>query len=238
MRLGIGSYTYPWAIGVPGHPPSCPMRAIDLVERAAALGVRVVQIADNLPLHELSGSEMADLRDLADRLGISIQVGTRGIEPDHLSAYLRLAQRFHSPILRVVVDTAQQQPTEAEIVESIGALVPELERAGVALAIENHDRFAVRALVGMLERIDSDRVGICLDTVNSFGALEGPEVVLDTLGPWVVNLHVKDFCIARASHKMGFTVEGCPAGRGRLDVVQLLDRLRDLGRDPDAILEL
>jgi sugar phosphate isomerase/epimerase len=238
MRLGIGSYTYPWAIGVSGYPPRCPMKAVDLVERAAELGVRIVQIADNLPLHELSGSEIGALGDRADRLGVSIQVGTRGIEPDHLRAYLQLAQRFHSPILRVVIDTVQQRPAEAEIVRTLRALVPEIERAGVVLAIENHDRFTARTLVGILKRIDSGGVGVCLDTVNSFGALEGPEVVLDVLGPWVVNLHVKDFSISRIGHKMGFTIEGRPAGQGRLDVMGLLDRLHELGRDPDAILEL
>jgi len=81
-------------------------------------------------------------------------------------------------------------------------------------------------------------VGICLDTVNSFGALEGPETVVETLGPWTVNLHVKDFAIERVSHAMGFVVEGKPAGRGRLNVPWLLEKLRALGRDPNAILEL
>jgi hypothetical protein len=37
---------------------------------------------------------------------------------------------------------------------------------------------------------------------------------------------------------MGFTIEGRPAGKGRLNIPWLLDRLRDLGRDPNAILEL
>jgi sugar phosphate isomerase/epimerase len=238
MRLGIGSYTYTWAIGVPGYPPERPMQAVELVERAAELGVRVVQIADNLALDELPGEEIAALKERADGLGISIQVGTRGIEPNHLRAYLQLARRFRSPILRVVIDTPQQHPAEAEIVRTLRALAPELDRAGVVLAVENHDRFAARTLVEILRRIDSDRVGVCLDTANSFGALEGPEVVVDALGPWVANLHVKDFCISRAVHRMGFTIEGRPAGQGRLDVRGLLERLRDLGRDPDAILEL
>jgi sugar phosphate isomerase/epimerase len=58
------------------------------------------------------------------------------------------------------------------------------------------------------------------------------------LGPWVVNLHIKDFAITRPDHKMGFTVEGRPAGQGRLDVPWLLETLRGVGRDPNAILEL
>ena len=74
--------------------------------------------------------------------------------------------------------------------------------------------------------------------MNSFGALEGPAVVVEALGPLTVNLHLKDFSIRRAGHKMGFAVEGTPAGEGRLDVPWLLGRLRAFGRDPNAILEL
>jgi sugar phosphate isomerase/epimerase len=214
------------------------MTAMDLLDRAAELGVRLVQIADNLPLHELSSDDLGRFGDRASGLGIRVEVGTRGIAPDHLLTYLRLAQRLGSPILRVVSDSADHRPPEDEIVATFRTLMSEFERAGVVLAIENHDRFTARAFVRMLERIGSDHVGICLDTVNSFGALEGPEVVVDVLGPWVVNLHIKDFQILRAGHLMGFTIEGCPAGQGRLEVPWLLEKLGDLGRDPNAILEL
>ena len=48
------------------------------------------------------------------------------------------------------------------------------EEAGVVLAIENHDKFSTDELVYMVEELGPSWVGICLDTVNSFGALEGP----------------------------------------------------------------
>ncbi len=90
------------------------------------------------------------------------------------------------------------------------------EQAGVALAIENHDRFGVAMLVEILQRRNSPATGICLDIVNSFGALEGPKVVVEASAPWTLNLHVKDFVVRRVSHSMGFTVEGRPAGQGQL----------------------
>lgn len=238
MRLGISSYTYTWAIGVPGHSPVDPVDAIGLLHKAAQLGVGLVQFADNLPLDRLSWTELDRFQQAASEIGVSIEVGTRGVAPDHLRVYLALAERFRSPIVRVVVDTADHHPSEREIVASLRAVMPDYERAGVCLAIENHDRFQARALPRLLEQIDSPSVGICLDTVNSFGALEGPEVVVAVLGPWVVNLHIKDFDVARPDHKMGFVVEGRPAGQGRLDIPWLLDTLRELGRDPNAILEL
>jgi sugar phosphate isomerase/epimerase len=238
MQLGISSYTYTWAIGVPGYPPERPLDAVGLLRKAVALGVGLVQIADNLPLHQLLPAELDRLEQAAHDLEIGIEVGTRGIAPGHLFAYLDLALRLDSPLVRVVVDTAEHRPSEPETVDTLRSLMPAFERAGVTLAIENHDRFRARSLVRMLEQIGSPNAGICLDTVNSFGALEGPEVVVAELGPHVVNLHVKDFAIARPDHKMGFKIEGRPAGQGRLDVPWLLEVLREVGRAPNVILEL
>ena len=238
MQLGIGSYTFTWAVGVPGSIPPNPMTAMDLLGKAASLGVKIVQFCDNLPLDKLTSAELDALDSRAKELGIGIEVGTRGIKPDHLRAYLDLARRLGSPIVRVVVDTADHKPSEDEIIVLIKEVIPEFERADVCLAIENHDRFTASEFVRIIERIGSPNVGICLDTVNSFGALEGPEVVVNALTPWTVNLHVKDFLIRRADHMMGFTIEGTPAGKGRLDVPWLLEKLRAAGRDPNAILEL
>ncbi len=238
MRLGIGSYTYPWAIGIAGHPPDRPLTAADLLKKAADLGVGVVQICDNLPLDRMGEQDLNALAADARARGIAIEVGTRDIRPDHLRIYLALARRLGSPILRVVVDAEEHRPSPDEVVALLTPLLPEFERAGVCLAIENHDRFAARVLAGIVDRLGSAHVGVCLDTVNSFGALEGPEAVVEALAPFTVNLHVKDFEIHRAGSQLGFTVEGRPAGQGRLNVPWLLERLRAAGRDPNAILEL
>jgi sugar phosphate isomerase/epimerase len=197
-----------------------------------------VQICDNLPLGRLTPAEQDHLADCAQALDVTITLGTRGISPGHLETYLELCRRFRSPILRVVVDTMNDEPKEDEIVQRLRSMVPWLQGAGVRLAIENHDRFKATTLARVMEKVNSDFLGICLDTVNSFGALEGPEYVVKTLAPWVVDLHVKDFAIARAEHKMGFTLAGRPAGQGQLDVEWILRILHQHGRDPDAILEL
>ncbi len=237
MQLGLSTYAYAWAIGISGYPPPQPMDALTFVRRAAELGVRVVQIADNLPLYRLEAGEIDQLLAETQRLGIHVEVGTRGIEPEHLRTYLGLARQFESPILRVVVDTADHHPAPQEVVAILHLLMPEFERAGMTLAIENHDRFKVRTLIDILQQINSPRIGICLDTVNSFGAGQGPDVVVAALAPYVVNLHIKDFLIRRHRHMLGFEVEGTPAGKGMLDIPWLLGQLHQHGRDCNGILE-
>ena len=237
--LGLGTYGTAWAIGVPGHEqPSSPMTHTQFLQFAAELGLCLVQYADNLPLHVLSDGEQAQLRRQAHERGISFEVGTRGISTDWLVRYIALAQAFGSSLLRVVVDTKDHHPSPEEVVALVRAALPVLEAAGVTLAIENHDRFKARTLAEIIEAVDSPLLGVCLDTVNSFGALEGPEVVVPTLGPYVVNLHVKEFVVRRASHSMGFSVTGMPAGQGMLDMPWLLGLLDDFGRSFNAIIEL
>jgi 3-oxoisoapionate decarboxylase len=238
-RLGIGSYTYTWAIGVLGNPPARPLTALGLLEKACALGVQVVQVCDNLPLLKLPPREREEFARFAGAHQIALELGARGIaDTASLLAHLDLARQFRSPFLRLVVDSPGHEPTPEEVIARLRPLLPRFSEAGVKLAIENHDRFTAGSLAGIIEALGPEEIGVCLDTVNSFGALEGPETVVGTLAPYTLNLHVKDFTIARVSSQMGFVVSGCPVGRGRLDVPWLLDQIGAAGREVNAIVEL
>jgi sugar phosphate isomerase/epimerase len=213
------------------------LSALDLLEKAKLLGVSVVQYCDNLPLDELSESQLEEIEKCASDYGISLEVGVRGIATEMLKTNLELAIRFKSPILRVVIDSPQCQPQAADVPALLRPVLKSFEQAKVCLAIENHDRFTARELGNIVSQLESSCIGICLDTVNSFGALEGPETVVSELAPWVVSLHVKDFVICRKSNNLGFVIEGCPAGRGRLNIPWVLDQLRRSNRHPNAIVE-
>lgn len=237
-KLGIGTYAYAWAIGVSGYDTPNLMDVFQFIETVDNHGVKVAQIADNIPLHELSSEQLTQLKSLADDKGISLEVGTRGITADHLNIYIAIALQLSSPILRVVVDTNDHHPSPDEVINLLQPQLQAFEEANIILAIENHDRFPAQTLVKIMQTLDSPYVGICLDTVNSFGSLEGPAYVIEKLAPYVVNLHVKDFSIARHDHNMGFTLIGTPAGQGMLDTAWVMQQLDKYGRDYNAILEL
>jgi 3-oxoisoapionate decarboxylase len=237
MRLGISSYTFGWAVGSGVNRHAGALTAIDLVERATRMGVHVLQIADNLPDDTYTQASVEAIAAHASQAGVAVELGTRGSIPEHLRCFVDLARRLGSPILRVVTDKGEDQPSEAEIIDRFAAVADDCRQAGVVIAMENHDRLKSRALARIAAALPA-HVGICLDTVNSFGALEGPEVVVETLGPYTVNLHLKDFAVVRYPSMFGFRVEGRPAGQGMLDIPWLLGKLRSFGRDCNAILEL
>jgi 3-oxoisoapionate decarboxylase len=196
-----------------------------------------VHIADHRPRHELRGAHLSERAAAASSRGIALEVGTSGIQPVHLLRYRDIAVQLQSSLLRVVIDTDKQHPSAEEAATALAAVLPRFAENDVTIAIENHDRFPAATLATLMDRLDSPQVGICLDTANSLGCGEDLATVLRILGPWVVNLHVKDFCVRRLPHKKGFIIEGCPAGGGLLHIPRLLDELRGLSRDPNVILE-
>jgi len=237
VRLGISSWTFPWAIGVSGYPqPARPIGLSDLLEKAAALKVGVVQIADNLPLHKLDAKELRDVRDQAASLGIKIEIGTRGVETDHLLLYLNLALQLDAGLVRTLTHTMESQPSLEQAEQWIRKALPEFEAHEVTLGLENYEKHSCSALASLVRNLDSKCIGICLDTVNSLGALEPPEDVVKILAPLTANLHVKDFVIERVPYKMGFIVSGAPAGSGQLDIPWLLT-LMNSDENVSAILE-
>jgi 3-oxoisoapionate decarboxylase len=237
VDFGLSSYTYAWEVGVPGYPVAKPLDAFTLLQRTADYGVHLLQIADNLPLESLSTEEQVHLYEKAKSLNVTLEVGTRGILNDNLQKYLEISKRLHSRLLRIVIDSRGHEPSPEEVIRLLAPALPAFEKESIILGIENHDRFKVKTLEHIVKTLASSHLGIVLDTVNSFGSLEPPELVVEILGPYTVNLHIKDFDVRRASHNLGLEIYGTAAGQGRLDIPAVIKQLRDYGREFTSVLE-
>jgi len=211
------------------------MSVFDLIQKAAGFHVPVVQIADNLPLDALPDEQIREIGRYATERNIRIEPGARKMTDEILHRYIEIAILLGSPFVRFVIDGPGFQPSLNDVHQIIRTALPALEEKGVVLAIENHDRFKAREFASMVEKAASSQVGICLDTVNSMGAGEGLETVIGLLAPLTVNLHVKEFCVERVFHKMGFVIEGKPLGKGMLPLIELLEKVSTRCRS--AILE-
>lgn len=238
MKLGIGTYTFMWSIGFAGAEPARRMSALDLLAKARELCVGVVQYGPNLGLDSLSEGDLSTLAARARDWGISIEMGTQGLDSGRLREQLAIATRVGCALLRTTAEgTDGVNPGIDQMRLGIEGIVPDLARQGVCLAIEN-SRIPARTLAELVESVGSEQVGITLDTVNSLAVPEGTEEVTEALLRDVKSVHVKDFAVERLWHRMGFSVEGRPAGRGQLNVPGLLERVGRVHPEANAILEL
>ena len=92
MILGISSYTFGWALGIPGHAPASPMDEQSLLAQADALGVKLLQIGDNIPLDTFDKSRLKSLGQRAADLGIQLEIGARKLALRTLDRYTKIAR--------------------------------------------------------------------------------------------------------------------------------------------------
>jgi sugar phosphate isomerase/epimerase len=238
MQLGISTYSFPWSFGIKGFLPAQQFTASHLLQYAGDKKIGFVQFGDNYPLHNLDDQHLIELKNEARQRNIKLQPGTRKLTFENVSTYISIAEVLEADFIRVVIDDEDYHPSEAEVIGTINKLLPVLRKSNVILALENHDRFPATTLKRIIDSTDDQFIGICLDTVNSFGAGESVNEVVSTLAPYTVNIHVKDFEINRKSHTMGFHINGCVAGTGMLNIPSLIKEIAKNNRCSTATLEV
>jgi len=239
MRLGICSYAVPWSIGWDGWSPPEPFEPESLLDLALELGAEVVQFCDNLPIDGWFDSDPERLERLAERArgaGVALEVGARGLRQETLRRCIRAAQRLGSRFVRIVADEGDYQPDLPQLERDLTAVRPLFEDAGLALALENHDRFLAQDLARLMEA-SGGWLKACFDTANSLGCLQGPMEALEPLLPHVASLHLKDVRARRLPHGLGFLVEGAPAGKGAAMLERVLRRVAEACPEATAVLE-
>jgi sugar phosphate isomerase/epimerase len=237
MKLGIGSYTFPWAVGLPGANPSKPLTPLQLVAKAHELSVGLVQFGPNMPLDKLPENELREVLKLAAKRKIDLEMGTTGIEPRHLREQIQFAKRIGAILLKTTPERADGNvPTRLEISNCLGGVVADLERGEIPLAIDN-SRIPAQELSEILETICSPWVGAALDTANPLALPQGWQFSVRVLGQRTLSVHIKDFVVQPTAHGMGFAFKGAPAGKGQLRIPWMVESFEALRIDPSAILE-
>jgi 3-oxoisoapionate decarboxylase len=247
MKLGINTYTYMWSIGFqganPAYPdrsarPSKPLTLVGLLEKAQSLGVKLVQTGPNLPLDQLPELDLDRFIHIAKDWGIQLELGTRGLENEHLARQAVLARRAGATLIRTLPEIHTEYITDVRILlPAVRELLPMLVGEGMQLAIEN-GRIPAEDLRWLLDEVNSPYVGVVLDMVNSLAVPEGWKEVTCQLARHTMCVHYKDFTMRRAWHMMGFLCEGTPAGKGALEPEWLFEALKASPYDYNVIIEL
>lgn len=113
---------------------------------------------------------------------------------------------------------------------------PVMARHGIHLAIENHKEQRVDDLLHVLNHIDSEYVGVCFDTGNSFALLEDPIEVTQAYAPWTKTVHYKDQAVQECDD--GFLFADVQYGKGFLDLKSMADLIRAASPNAHFNLEM
>ncbi|MGY3319742.1 sugar phosphate isomerase/epimerase family protein [Arthrobacter sp. TE12232] len=233
-RIGLSSYAFFWQLS---DRVSAPLNLHEALAETAALGVDLFQICDYAQLEAMTDADLASVRATADALGIALELGTKGIRPEHLRKFLRIAGILGAPLLRTMFNVPGHTPDADETVAIFTGVLPDFEAAGVRIAVETYEQVPTSRVLDVIARVDSPYLGICSDPANTVAALESPREVIDAVAPYVLNMHIKDFAFSRKEGWVGFTYSGAPLGEGLLDYAYMARKLQPKERNINQIIE-
>ncbi|UCG58608.1 MAG: sugar phosphate isomerase/epimerase [Phycisphaerales bacterium] len=175
----------------------------------------------------------------------STSLPRRASDVEKFDATVRTAKEAGATVVRVAIggrryeqfDTAEQFKAFAErTAGSLQLAEPVMARHRMQLAIENHKDWRIDQMLGMLRRIGSEYVGVCVDTGNSFALLEDPMAVVEAYAPYASAVHLKDMAVAE--YEEGFLLADVTLGKGILDLRRMVQILRKAKPEIQFTLEM
>jgi sugar phosphate isomerase/epimerase len=112
----------------------------------------------------------------------------------------------------------------SQSIAHIKNLLPEFERRGLYLCLENHGGLRMKHIRRVLKTFPSEHLGMNLDTGNPLLTLEDPVAVVEELAPRTYTCHLKDWNLIRSDQ--GLIVRGCALGDGVVDLKAVVEILR------------
>ena len=234
MAIGLSTYAFFWRSSAAAPRPA---GLHEMLEETASLGPTVFQICDYPPIESAPAAELTRIRDHAADLGLTLELGTRGISAERLDRYRDLAAALGATFVRSMLNTAEHRPGREEAVALLRAALPGYQDRGLTLGLETYEQVATSDLVDVIRAVDSPSLGVCLDPANCVARLETPDSVIAQVAPYVVNLHIKDFAFSRAPGWVGFSLTGCLLGTGLLDYDGMVAAIRPGERGISQVVE-
>ena len=164
---------------------------------------------------------------------------------ERFEAAVRTAKKAGAKVIRIAIGGRRyEQFSKAEqfrafmerTIKSLQLAEPVATRQRMRLAIENHKDWRIDQMLDILKDIDSEYLGVCVDTGNSVALLEDPMEVVEAYAPYSFAAHLKDMAVAE--YEDGFLLADVPLGQGLLDLPRIVEILRKANPEIQFSLEM
>ncbi|MEW4567577.1 sugar phosphate isomerase/epimerase [Tautonia sp. JC769] len=236
MRIGLDCYTV-------SHRRFSPIEALEF---AASLRLDGVQFLEPAALDPgLDPDRLAAIRRQADASGLYLEIGLPSPNPfgrlspadapidpvsraswfrPHLAAVAALGLTHARIFIGNRHDRFRADPPwtrQCELAaQTLRALRPDLLGLGLRLGVETHADLTCDELLGLIDTVGDDVLGVTLDTGNLPMRLDDPLPTVERLAPLVVMTHTKDAALAFTDR--GLCWQARPVGDGCIPIPAIL----------------
>ena len=219
MNILIDTYSYHFASDVWEPHLDEPRDILWILERARSLGADGIVTADMAHFDDKITIEM-----VKEKLnGMDLELGTGGCDPAHMREIIGLCKKLGQRAFRMFLGP----DVTNRMINDLKTVMPDAQKAGVYLAIENHQDLTSAQLLDVIKQVGSPHLGICLDTGNALGVMEDPLAAAEALAPVAYSTHIKEYMIHIKDK--GYVFWGVPTGDGSCMVREQLEILFEKG---------
>jgi sugar phosphate isomerase/epimerase len=153
---------------------------------------------------------------------------------DKFNGIVRAADQAGAGVIRTVLfsgrryeaytDMAHFQEARQAAWKSVTLAEPILRKRKMKIAIENHKDLRSEDLLQLIDRIQSEYVGVCVDLGNSYALMEDPVDIARAFSKFAYSCHIKDHILK--SYNKGFLLFDAKLGTGVVNLRQAVSTLR------------
>ena len=220
------------------------LRFLDHCHTTGAAGIQA-------PLTELSDEYAQRIRSKAEEYGMYVEVSARlpKNDSDELEVFertVRATKAAGGSVIRTVMLGGRRYETFKTLDDwkefarvswrSLSRAEPILRRHKVRLALENHKDWRIDEMLKILKRIESEWVGVTVDTGNNMSLLEDPLDTARAFAPYATAVHLKDMGVE--AYEDGFLLAEVPFGTGCLDMAAIVKTIQTARPEVRLTLEM
>ncbi len=246
MNIGLAAYGLPFTCGFARAGERRAPQKIDafgLARLASSYGLSGIETPLQGMLPAVDLAVVDQLREELEASGHSIVIAMGVVDAATIRQAIPFAQRAGAKVIRATVSTFLEGSRAllpggwdahfADIRQRIITVRPMLEEHGMVLALENHQDATSDDLLALCEA-GGTNVGITLDVANPLAVGEEPLAFARKIGPWIRNVHLKDYRVNLTPS--GFRLTRCTLGDGIVPFPELLALFSDVA--PEAYLHI
>lgn len=166
----------------------------------------------NLDIHiETSASDKASIDQAAD---IALKTGATSV---------RFYPRYEGHLQQVL----------EKIALDIRYIKERYQECGLTFTLEQHEDLKSHELTSLVENSELSSLSLLFDFANMINANERPLAALETMSPFITQVHIKDALIVTEPGGLGH--QACSSGQGDMPFKDLLAKLICLGEDQPQV---
>lgn len=200
--------------------------ALEMLEHCASLGFGGIQVG----IRNWDAATAKKLRSRAEELGVFLEGQVRlpkdRQETARFEEDLKAAHLAGIDVIRTACLSGRRYEDfdsmesfrvfKEGAISSLQLAEPLIKKHAIKLAVENHKDWRYAEMVEILKNLESEWIGVTLDTGNNISLLEDPMEVVEALAPYAFSVHLKDMGVVE--YEDGFLLSEVNLGEGNLDI--------------------